>query len=152
MGQGVRPERPFLVMGQYSTVDPTRCPPGKEVAWAYTHLPDPRHLMSDSDLDSVVRAIEAEVERLAPGFRDRIRGTHIAMLGPGAVNLGTAQLHQQLLLRPAPHHLGRPETGVAGLYLASAAAHPGGGVHGAPGSNAARAALARDRLTRPFRR
>jgi phytoene dehydrogenase-like protein len=151
VARGERPERPFLVVGQYSMVDPTRCPPGKEVAWAYTHVPSPA-TFSDGDLDDFVRRMEDEVERLAPGFRALVRMRQIAVLGPGAVNQGTAQLHQQLVFRPVPWHLGRPETPVAGLYLASAAAHPGGGVHGGPGSNAARAALARDRLTRPFRR
>ena len=58
---------------------------------------------------------------------------------------GTAQLHQELVFRPVPG-LGRAETGIGGLYLGSAAAHPGGGVHGAAGSNAARAALLHDRL------
>ena len=58
----------------------------------------------------------------------------------GALNGGTAQLHQQAVLRPFPG-LGRPETPVRGLYLASASAHPGGGLHGGPGGNAARAAL-----------
>ena len=63
-----------------------------------------------------------------------------ANLVSGALNGGTAQLHQQLFMRPVPG-LGRAETPVAGLYLASASAHPGGGVHGGPGYNAARAAL-----------
>jgi phytoene dehydrogenase-like protein len=58
----------------------------------------------------------------------------------GAVNAGTSALHQQLFLRPTPG-LGRPETPVAGLFLAGASAHPGGGVHGACGWNAARVAL-----------
>jgi phytoene dehydrogenase-like protein len=58
----------------------------------------------------------------------------------GALSGGTSQLHQQLVFRPIPG-LGRPETPVRGLYLASASAHPGGGVHGGPGAIAARAAL-----------
>jgi phytoene dehydrogenase-like protein len=58
----------------------------------------------------------------------------------GAVNGGTSAIHQQLVFRPTTG-LGRPETPVAGLFLASASAHPGGGVHGACGWNAARAAL-----------
>ena len=64
-----------------------------------------------------------------------------ANLVGGALNGGTAQLHQQLVFRPVPG-LGRAETPVRGLYLGSASAHPGGGVHGACGDNAARAALA----------
>jgi phytoene dehydrogenase-like protein len=70
-----------------------------------------------------------------------------ANLVGGAINGGTANLHQQLIFRPVPG-MGRAETGVGGLYLASASAHPGGGVHGAPGMNAARAALAHHRLHR----
>jgi phytoene dehydrogenase-like protein len=65
---------------------------------------------------------------------------HDANLVGGAINGGTSALHQQLFLRPTPG-LGRAETPVEGLYLAGASAHPGGGVHGAPGWNAARAAL-----------
>ena len=61
-------------------------------------------------------------------------------LGQGAVNGGAAQLFQQLVFRPVPG-LGRPATPIAGLYLASAAAHPGGGVHGVCGWLAARSAL-----------
>ncbi len=63
-----------------------------------------------------------------------------ANLVGGAINGGTAQLHQELIFRPVPG-LGRNETPIAGLYLASASAYPSGGVHGAPGANAARTAL-----------
>jgi phytoene dehydrogenase-like protein len=62
----------------------------------------------------------------------------------GALNGGTAQIHQQLVWRPVTS-LARPETPIAGLYLGSASAHPGGGVHGGPGANAAAAALAASR-------
>ena len=104
--------------------------------------------------------MEARIERLAPGFRSRIVARRV--LGPreleardanlvgGALNGGTAQLHQQLVFRPVPGG-GRPRRRIRGLYLGSASAHPGGGVHGAPGTNAARAAIAHDRL-HPFRR
>jgi phytoene dehydrogenase-like protein len=139
------PERPFLVMGQYARADPTRMPAGKEVAWAYTHLPNGRE-----PPDGLVDAIEEEVERRAPGFRALIRARHVltpaemeardANLVGGALNGGTAQLHQQLIFRPVLG-TGRPETFVPGVFLASAGAHPGGGVHGAAGTNAARAAL-----------
>jgi phytoene dehydrogenase-like protein len=102
--------------------------------------------------------MQARVEHLAPGFGARILARRV--LGPreleardanlvgGAVNGGTSQIHQQLFLRPVPRLLGRAETGVAGLYLASASAHPGGGVHGAPGNNAARAAIFHGRFDR----
>ncbi|HWI22236.1 MAG TPA: NAD(P)/FAD-dependent oxidoreductase [Baekduia sp.] len=160
------PAKPFLVMGQYSCVDPSRMPPGKEVAWAYTHIPqrsrgDAGGRLSndwnDDDLNVFAERIEEQVERVAPGFRTMIRKRHI--LGPhqfgradrnlvnGALNGGTAQLHQQLVFRPTPG-LARPETPIRHLYLCSAAIHPGGGVHGACGANAARAALAWDRARR----
>jgi phytoene dehydrogenase-like protein len=64
----------------------------------------------------------------------------------GAINAGTAAIHQQLVFRPVPG-LARADTPVDRLFLAGASAHPGGGVHGAPGANAARAALARDGWT-----
>jgi phytoene dehydrogenase-like protein len=94
--------------------------------------------------------MEERVEALAPGFRDVVRSRRTA--GPdeleaadenligGSLSGGTSQLHQQLVFRPIPG-LGRPETPVRRLYLASASAHPGGGVHGGPGAIAARAAL-----------
>jgi phytoene dehydrogenase-like protein len=106
--------------------------------------------LGPSEAEAFADRIEARVERLAPGFRGRIRARSVltpfdleardANLDVGAVAGGTAQIHQQLVFRPTPG-LGRPETPVRGLYLASASAHPGGGVHGAPGAIAARAAL-----------
>ena len=91
------------------------------------------------------------MERFAPGFGELVLARTVQTprtmpqdnrcLHSGAVNSGTAGLHQQLVLRPVPG-LGRPETPIESLYLASASAHPGGGVHGAPGANAARAAVA----------
>jgi phytoene dehydrogenase-like protein len=144
--RGLVPERPFLVFGQYSMGDPTRAPACKETAWAYTHVP----LGAAIDEDAFVRRMEDEVERVAPGFRALVRGRHVftpseleaanASLVGGAINGGTAQLHQQFVFRPTPG-LGRPETPVPRLYLASSSAHPGGGVHGGPGAIAARAAL-----------
>jgi phytoene dehydrogenase-like protein len=122
-------ERSFVLFGQYSMADPSRAPAGKETAWAYSHaLLDPH-------------AVEAQVERHAPGFRALIRGRRVERLPPGRINLGTARLRNQLVLRPIR---GRPRVR-DGLYLASASAHPGGGVHGAPGWNAAQAALADSR-------
>ena len=101
--------------------------------------------------------MQARIEALAPGFgsavlRRRVLGPHEmqardANLVGGAINGGTSQLHQELFLRPVPG-LGRAETPVKGLYLGSASAHPGGGVHGAPGMNAARAAVAHAQVRR----
>jgi phytoene dehydrogenase-like protein len=144
----VLPTHPFLLLGQYAHYDAGRAPAGKEVAWAYTHLA--QGTWREEDTESFADLMEEQVERCAPGFRDLIRRRHVFTpttleqadqnLVGGAVNGGTAQVHQQLVFRPAPG-IGRPETHVDGLYLASAAAHPGGGVHGACGANAARAAL-----------
>ncbi|MEU4568759.1 NAD(P)/FAD-dependent oxidoreductase [Micromonospora sp. NPDC023956] len=150
---GEVPQDPFLLAGQMTTADPTRSPAGTESLWAYTHLPFRRDWRAE-DVAGHVERIEAVLERHAPGFRARIRGRYVA--GPadleernpslvgGAVGGGTAAAYQQLFLRPVPG-LGRPDTPIDRLYLASASANPGGGVHGAPGANAARAALIRDR-------
>jgi phytoene dehydrogenase-like protein len=164
------PARPFLVAGQYASFDASRQPAGAETAWAYTHVP--RRIDGDAggegiagrwderEREAIAARIEARIERVAPGFRDLIVGRHIqtppdleaadANLVGGAINGGTAQLHQQLIFRPVPGG-GRPETPIPGLYLASSSAHPGGGVHGACGANAARAAL-HTRWTDPVRR
>ncbi|MFY1632652.1 phytoene desaturase family protein [Solwaraspora sp. WMMB335] len=147
------PKEPFLLLGQLTTADPTRSPTGTESLWAYTHLPHRTTWRAEEILEHVAR-IEAVLERHAPGFGTLVRARHVA--GPaelqehnpslvgGAVGGGTAAAYQQLFLRPVPG-LGRADTPVDRLFLASASAHPGGGVHGAPGANAARAALARDR-------
>lgn len=165
VASGIIPATPFLLAGQMTQADPTRSPAGTESMWAYTHVPQstsgdagPDGLTGRWDADDLERfadRMQARIERLAPGFGSRILQRRI--LGPheleqrdanlvgGALGGGTAQLHQQLVFRPVPG-LGRAETGIRGLFLASAAAHPGGGVHGAPGMNAARAALLHHRL------
>ncbi len=159
------PADPFMLVGQMTTADPTRSPAGTESLWAYTHVPQQtvtdagdegiRGVWDDADCQRFADRMQSRFERLAPGFGSRILNRRV--LGPrqleemdanlvgGAINGGTAQLHQQLVFRPVPG-LGRAETPVRGLYLGSASAHPGGGVHGAPGNNAARAALAHRRL------
>ncbi|MCG8968069.1 NAD(P)/FAD-dependent oxidoreductase [Streptomyces sp. CL12-4] len=159
------PDRPFALFGQMTTTDPSRSPEGTESAWAYTHVPqDVRGDAGDEGIggswdtkeqELMADRVERQVERFAPGFRSLIRARRIlapptlqsmdANLHGGAINGGTTAMHQQLFFRPVPG-TGRPETPVAGLYLASAGAHPGGGVHGAPGANAARAALRQHRL------
>lgn len=154
------PAEPFQLFGQMTTSDPTRSPAGTESAWGYTHVPV--HPRADAagvvggdwtdpdDRARFVDRMEDQVERYAPGFKDLVVGRHVqfpgdlerndANLVTGALNGGTAQIYQQLVFRPTPG-LGRPETPVTGLYLASSSAHPGGGVHGACGANAAKAAL-----------
>ncbi|TDD95850.1 phytoene desaturase family protein [Actinomadura rubrisoli] len=163
LATGRVPSEPFALLGQMTTADPARSPAGTESVWAYTHVP--HRVAADAGPDGITgvwdereRAamagrLEAVLERLAPGFRDRVVERrviappafqeHNANLLNGALNGGTAMAHQQLVFRPTPG-LGRAETPVAGLYLASASAHPGGGVHGGCGANAARAALAHD--------
>lgn len=144
------PRDPFLILGQMTTADPTRSPPGTEAAWTYTHVP--RGDRWDRDrLERKADQLQRVVEQHAPGFTATIRARSVA--GPdelesanpslvgGAVNGGTAAVHQQLVFRPVPG-MGRAETPVPRLYLAGSSAHPGGGVHGACGANAARAALA----------
>ncbi|MEU5237462.1 NAD(P)/FAD-dependent oxidoreductase [Streptomyces lydicus] len=160
ISMGQVPDRPFALFGQMTTADATRSPAGTEAAWAYTHVP--HHVRGDAgddgltgvwnqaEQEAMADRMEHQVERYAPGFRSRIRARRIlapptleamnANLHGGAINGGTTAVHQQLLFRPTPG-TGRPETPVKGLYLASAGAHPGGGVHGAPGANAAHAAL-----------
>jgi phytoene dehydrogenase-like protein len=151
LARGITPTTPFLVLGQYAVADPTRMPAGKEVAWAYTHLPQ------GAEHGGLAETMEERVEALAPGFRTLIRQRRVStpadleaadenLIG-GSLSGGTSQLHQQLVFRPIPG-LGRPQTHVKGLYLCSASAHPGGGVHGGPGAIAARAALRTLRLPR----
>jgi phytoene dehydrogenase-like protein len=166
---GVVPDRPFLLTGQMTTSDPTRSPPGTESFWAYTHVPQPGMTGRDAggevtgewahdDVERFADRMQARIEAVAPGFGDlvlarRVLGPHElearnANLVGGAVNGGTSQLHQELVFRPVPAMRGRAATGVPGLFLASASAHPGGGVHGAAGANAARAAIWQDRTAR----
>jgi phytoene dehydrogenase-like protein len=165
------PARPFLLVGQMTTSDPTRSPSGTESMWAYTHVPQ---VVADdagdegldgtwdgSQCERFADRMQGRIEAQAPGFGSRVIARRV--LGPhelqsrnpnlvgGAINGGTSQLQQQLVFRPVPG-LGRAETGIGGLFLGSASAHPGGGVHGAPGLNAARAALAHDRVAKVTRR
>jgi phytoene dehydrogenase-like protein len=149
-------ERPgrhvFALVGQPGRADPSRAPAGGDTVWAYTHVPRDR---PPEEAGQTVELLERCLEANAPGFTDHIvrrwsqrpddLTAHDANLVGGAVNGGTAQLHQQLVFRPIPG-FGRSETVVRGLYLASAGAHPGGGVHGMAGANAASAALAGARL------
>ncbi|KNX39591.1 phytoene desaturase family protein [Luteipulveratus halotolerans] len=154
---GHLPRRPYLVMGQMAAADASRAPTGGESLWAYTHVPRGRSWGARAG-EHLADRIEERIAEHAPDLARHVRARRVltppdleardANLVDGAINGGTSSLHQQLVLRPVPG-LGRAETPVAGLYLASAAAHPGGGVHGACGSNAARAALAHARLTHP---
>ncbi len=161
------PAEPFLLAGQMTTSDPTRSPAGTESLWADTHVPQEtlrdageggiRGVWDRDDRERMADRMQERIERHAPGFGSRVLARRV--LGPhemearnanligGAINGGTSQLHQELVFRPVPGS-GRAETGIRGLYLGSSSAHPGGGVHGAPGMNAARAALAHHRVRR----
>ena len=140
--QGCDHDRPFVLVAQQSLFDPTRAPAGKHVAWAYCHVPN------GSTYDMTER-IERQIERFAPGFRDRILARSVmspAMLeryNPnyigGDINGGVQDLWQ-LFTRPT-FRLVPYSTPAQGLYICSSSTPPGGGVHGMCGYFAARAAL-----------
>ena len=135
------PDRPFVLFVQYAPWDTSRAPEGRATAWAYCHVPN------GCDVDMTSR-IEAQVERFAPGFRDRILARHT--FGPAAmeahdpnhvggdINGGIADI-RQLVFRPWPAR--DPYRLVEGLYLCSASTPPSGGAHGMCGLHAARSAL-----------
>jgi phytoene dehydrogenase-like protein len=140
--RGQHPARPFVLLAQQSPFDPSRAPVGRHTAWAYCHVPN------GSRLD-MTAAIEAQVERFAPGFRERILGRHtfsptqLEEYNPnyvgGDINggmLDIRQLFTRPVLRASPYR-----TSLRGLYLCSSSTPPGGGVHGMCGYWAARRAL-----------
>jgi phytoene dehydrogenase-like protein len=137
-----RSPRPFVLLAQPSLFDDTRAPAGSHTAWAYCHVPN------GSRADAT-DAIEAQVERFAPGFRARIlarsvRGPHDLAAENrnyvgGDINGGVMDL-RQLLARPAPR-LVPYRTPRRGVYLCSSATPPGGGVHGLCGFMAAKVAI-----------
>jgi phytoene dehydrogenase-like protein len=142
VARGEPPDRPFVILSQPSLFDPTRAPEGCRVVWAYCHVPN------GSTFDMTGR-IESQIERFAPGFRDRILARRVmncrqmeqqnANLVGGDISAGAADW-RQLLARPV---LSRTpyRTPTPGIYLCSASTPPGGGVHGMCGFHAARAAL-----------
>jgi len=142
VGRGEHPERPFVLIAQPSMFDSTRAPDGLHTLWGYCHVP------SGSTVDMLPR-IEAQIERFAPGFRERVLARHTlnsaqlearnANLVGGDIAAGANTL-RQLLFRPVmkwnPY-----STSMRGVYLCSASTPPGGGVHGLCGYHAARSAL-----------
>jgi phytoene dehydrogenase-like protein len=139
---GEVPERPFVLLVQPTLFDPSRAPAGGQIAWAYCHVP------FGCDVD-MTRAIEDQIERFAPGFRDLIVARsvldpsalerHNPNLVGGDISAGAMTL-RQIFFRPALRR--NPySTPVKGLYLCSASTPPGGAVHGMCGYYAARAAL-----------
>jgi phytoene dehydrogenase-like protein len=139
---GRHAERPCVLVAQQSLFDPGRAPAGGQTLWAYCHVPNG----SSADM---TRAIERQIERFAPGFRDVVVARHA--MGPdevearnpnyvgGDINAGAADLRQLLarpVLRPVPYATPNPR-----IFLCSSSTPPGGGVHGMCGWFAARAAL-----------
>jgi phytoene dehydrogenase-like protein len=149
--RGRLPELPYLVVGQQSLADPTRAPEGRHTLWAYSRVPS--ELDGGWTHDAAARfadRVDARIEGLAPGFKKRVLARHVVtpvdlermnenLLG-GDLGGGTAQITNQLLFRPLFPYF-RYRTPVRGLYLGSSYAHPGAGVHGACGHNAALAVL-----------
>jgi phytoene dehydrogenase-like protein len=147
---GELPGNPYLVIGQQSLLDPTRAPAGCHTLWAYSRVPSTLPDGWDAHKEAFADRIEARIEGLAPGFQSLIRGRAIFApddlekmnenLVGGDLGGGSAQFSHQLFWRPAFPYF-RYRTPVKGAYLCSASAHPGAGVHGACGFNAAHAAL-----------
>ena len=139
---GQHPARPFVLVGQQSLFDPTRAPAGQHTLWTYCHVP------ARSTLD-MTDAIDGQIERFAPGFRDVVLARHVADSSwyeayneniIGGDIAGGSHGGLQLLLRPRPgvhpYRTSNPR-----LFLCSASTPPGGGVHGMCGHNAALEAL-----------
>jgi phytoene dehydrogenase-like protein len=153
---GGLPERPYLVIGQQSLFDPSRAPAGKHTLWAYSRVPPKVAAGWLSERERFADRVEAQIEAHAPGFRTLIRSRHIATpedleamdenLVGGDLGGGTARLDNLLFFRPVFPYF-RYRMGVEGLYLCSSYTHPGAGVHGACGYNAARIALRHARAT-----
>jgi phytoene dehydrogenase-like protein len=142
VAQGEHPEKPYILLAQQSLFDPTRAPEGKHTVWAYCHVPN------GSTFDMTER-IECQIERFAPGFRDRIlaRSTmtsleverYNANYVGGDINGGVQDLWQfftRPTIRPVPY-----TTPAKNIFICSSSTPPGGGVHGMCGYYAARTAL-----------
>ncbi len=129
--KGNHPDKPFVLLAQQSIIDPSRAPKGKHTLWGYCHVPN------GSKMDRTA-AIENQIERFAPGFKERILAKHIMnteqmeehnpnYIG-GDINGGVIDI-KQLFTRPAlrasPYR-----TSQKGIYLCSSSTPPGGGVHG----------------------
>lgn len=139
---GVHPERPFVLVVQQSLFDETRVPAGKQSAWGYCHVPN-------GSTRDMTESIENQIERFAPGFRDRILARSVMTprdmedYNPNYIggDIAGGALHPwHLFVRP----LGRWKpyaTPLKGMYLCSASTPPGGGVHGMCGYHAARRVL-----------
>jgi phytoene dehydrogenase-like protein len=140
--QGKHTDKPFVLLAQQSLFDTSRAPEGKHTAWAYCHVPN-------GSVADMTETIEKQIERFAPGFRDRILAKHtmntaqVEAYNPnyigGDINGGVIDLGQiftRPALRSSPYR-----TSAKGLYLCSSSTPPGGGVHGMCGYHAAKRAL-----------
>ena len=163
---GLLPAEPLLIVGQQSIADPTRAPKGGHTLWVETHVPPSpkgdggsRKKIDGwkSAREPFLERVLARLEKHAPGVRDHIVGSHVRTpadlqeadpnLVGGDVGGGSSAIDHQLIFRPVPGWF-RYRTPVKGLYLCSASAHPGGGVHGMAGRNAASRALKDSRRPR----
>jgi len=143
---GQIPERPYLVVGQQSVIDASRAPTDRHTLYCYSRVPSLSAHGWDVERESFADRVEARIEQLAPGFRQTIVARHIqappdlerenANLIAGDIGGGSNAWNRQLLFRPIFPYF-RYRTPVAGLYLCSSYSHPGAGVHGMCGYNAA---------------
>ena len=140
--RGRNSERPFVLVAQQSLFDPTRAPAGKHTGWGYCHVPN-------GSTDDMTDRIEKQIERFAPGFRDRILARHTmscAQLEKYNPNLvggdvgGGAYTLMQTATRPFPK-LNPYSTPNPRIFIASSSTPPGGGVHGLCGYFAAQFVL-----------
>jgi phytoene dehydrogenase-like protein len=142
VARGQMPKRPFVLLAQHSMFDSSRAPAGKHTVWAYCHVPN------GWGADESERIID-QIERFAPGTRERIIGRHV--MGPAALEAynpnyvggdinGGRQDLGQLFTRPGVR-LDPYSTPDPSIYLCSSSTPPGGGVHGMCGYHAARSAL-----------
>ena len=146
--RGELPDNPYLVIGQQSIADETRAPDGCHTLWCYSRAPSSRDWASEREL--FADRIEARIEGLAPGFSKTILARNITsppdlettnenLIG-GDLGGGSAQIQHQLFFRPVFPYFNYA-TPVSRLYLGSSYTHPGAGVHGMCGYNAAKRAL-----------
>jgi phytoene dehydrogenase-like protein len=144
------PENPYLVIGQQSLPDPTRAPAGRHTLWAYSRVPSDLEGGWAAAKERFADRVDARIEGLAPGFKKRVLGRAVWAPGDlealnenlvgGDLSGGSAGITHQLIMRPVFPYF-RYRTPVKGLYLGSSYTHPGAGVHGACGANAAQAVL-----------
>src|SRR5690554_4694010 len=140
VADGRHPDRPFVLVAEHTRFDPSRAPDGKHTLWAYCHVPN------GSTVD-MTGAIESQIERFAPGFRDVV--AHRSVMGPAEYQAHNANLvggdiggRRFGIRKVLQLGLRRPYDLSGGVYLCSSATPPGAGVHGMCGFAAARAALA----------